>query len=1104
MAKKFLDETGVETLWGLADSKFVSKASTETISGSKTFTGSVVTSNNKFEIKANSNTDDSWIKLTNATDAGYYAFGIRRPYDSYGLQLKIHPASGSDSYYDIWHAGNDGSGSGLDADFLDGKHASSFASTSVATSSANGLMSSNDKKALDAISTTYATKSELENLTIGATKVFVDFAGEDLNTFLDDADTRITNLENGNFATKNELSQSIETLESDIASDYAKKSSITNMVTSDNNFSSGGLITTTVNGGKKIQSSGKSIVTSITGSANVPTDGAVKTYVDNKVSGLIDSAPGTLDTLNELAAALGDDPNFATTVATQIGNKADDSAVVHKTGAETISGVKTFSAQQKFTVANGTAPFTVSSTTKVSNLNADMVDGFSFTTSGYQYQKYATLSLKRDQLINSNDYIYVKMTCSNKYLSQQLRFKVVPGYDNVAGSTEVTTYSRQQNAFYLDSVYYNGNKFIGIYQPSANTDVYYLKFNKFLGNYTSQPNNGSITVYSQDSTLTLTLIESGHSEYATVSAYSYIAVPDNGIYTTYLWNSITPKTNNTYDLGSSSYKWKNIHGVTIYENGTSLASKYQPLDADLTSIAGLTGTSGLLKKTAANTWSLDTSTYLTAESDTLQTVTDRGATTNKSITTAGLTTNSTLYITGTTGHREGIRISPYSGLSSIWLNATGTQDYTTGQMWGITAYLPTYSTDTSKQNTFRFRGPSSSTSTSAIDQMWINTSGLVTSRGGFAKDGSNNNYILLAGGGTKLISDFASATPDYVKIDIASSQSTTSGTLTSAQLTALKNSPHKTVLNWAGFYCFAENLSGGSTWYYSATPTFGTASIDKKVISVNTTTGTWSYSNYKYEDKNTTYSAATSSALGLVKSSTTGTTANRDYNVQVNSDGTMKVNVPWTNTTYGIATTSTAGLVKPGMVNNNTITMNSTTSTSGRYYVVEMNSAGSMFVNVPWTNTTYSAATSSVLGLVKSSTTGTTANRDYNVQVNSDGTMKVNVPWTNTTYSFSNKAATLSWDTTSTIATVGGTDITVKLPANPNTDTKVTNTVNTTTKYYVTGTTSASTSTGTQVYDTGVYVGSTAGALHANTVNLDTNATMKYDSTNQCIRFIIN
>lgn len=38
---------------------------------------------------------------------------------------------------------------------------------------------------------------------------------------------------------------------------------------------------------------------------------------------LVDGAPETLDTLNELAAALGDDPNFATTITTQLGNKVD-------------------------------------------------------------------------------------------------------------------------------------------------------------------------------------------------------------------------------------------------------------------------------------------------------------------------------------------------------------------------------------------------------------------------------------------------------------------------------------------------------------------------------------------------------------------------------------------------------------------------------------------------------------------------------------------------------------------------------------------------------------------------------------------------------------
>jgi hypothetical protein len=42
-----------------------------------------------------------------------------------------------------------------------------------------------------------------------------------------------------------------------------------------------------------------------------------------------------------------------------------------------------------------------------------------------------------------------------------------------------------------------------------------------------------------------------------------------------------------------------------------LSATYQPLDADLTAIAAITATSGLIRKTAANTYELDTSTYLT-------------------------------------------------------------------------------------------------------------------------------------------------------------------------------------------------------------------------------------------------------------------------------------------------------------------------------------------------------------------------------------------------------------------------------------------------------------------------------------------------------------
>jgi hypothetical protein len=66
--------------------------------------------------------------------------------------------------------------------------------------------------------------------------------------------------------------------------------------------------------------------TAITSAYQSYTDSAVsglasETYVDNAVSNLVDSAPSALDTLNELASALGDDANFSTTVTNNIASK---------------------------------------------------------------------------------------------------------------------------------------------------------------------------------------------------------------------------------------------------------------------------------------------------------------------------------------------------------------------------------------------------------------------------------------------------------------------------------------------------------------------------------------------------------------------------------------------------------------------------------------------------------------------------------------------------------------------------------------------------------------------------------------------------------------
>jgi trimeric autotransporter adhesin len=61
-----------------------------------------------------------------------------------------------------------------------------------------------------------------------------------------------------------------------------------------------------------------------------------KIEVDSAISGLVDSAPLTLNTLNELAAALGDDANFATTVTNNIATKAPLNS---PTFTGTVSGV---------------------------------------------------------------------------------------------------------------------------------------------------------------------------------------------------------------------------------------------------------------------------------------------------------------------------------------------------------------------------------------------------------------------------------------------------------------------------------------------------------------------------------------------------------------------------------------------------------------------------------------------------------------------------------------------------------------------------------------------------------------------------------------------
>jgi hypothetical protein len=157
---------------------------------------------------------------------------------------------------------------------------------------------------------------------------------------------------------------------------------------------------------------------------------------------------------------------------------------------------------------------------------------------------------------------------------------------------------------------------------------------------------------------------------------------------------------------------------------------------------------------------------------------------------------------------------------------------------------------------------------------------------------------------------------------------------------------------------------------------------------------------------------ATTSALGGVMLGYTN--SGRNYKLELDSNGKAFVNVPWTNTTYSNATTEVSGLMSTsdkskldGITSSaDAVSFSRTLSSGTKIGTITINGANTdIYAPTAGTSPTYGQATSSTLGLVKIGYPE--SGRNYPVELNSSGQMYVNVPWTdnNTTYGLATTGA---------------------------------------------------------------------------------------------------
>lgn len=506
----------------------------------------------------------------------------------------------------------------------------------------------------------------------------------------------------------------------------------------------------------------------------------------------VDSNPGHLYYRSKRDVASQAWSNWVTILDNNNYSSTLDGRYVTLATNQTVSGIKTFSTQQKFTVATGTSPFTVSSTTVVSNLNADMLDGWHLN----YILKDGYVTSDTDGLSSYWRKVW-DITLNNQYNDVDINLLVHSAYNQQWG---IISFRLRQNG---TGTAKNISAYLAEVVGNIPTDRFRLYYNN---------SSGLCQLWCNPS-----------SQY---SVYNYRVLAKTwrtGTEATTLGTFYTGNTTTAQSLPSDSYV--SMTGITIVNTAAKVANT-------LTFSAG---------KFSSKTYNGSSAITVNVPTHTSHLTNDSGFWTgtrywaNIAVSTSSSTSTSPTFSTAYT---------------SNWFRSTGStgwysQTYGGGWYMSDSTWIRTFGSKSVYQNTGQIRtdgylvtnGGLTAGATSpnngtyklhVTGASW--SSGLIRAGGGFYHNSVNSNsYVLLAGGSYKGLGDFAKG----------NAGSATKGVyVTGGTVTAMT-------------YSLSSNLNSGTSGklaYYSSATTVAaySSSVGSSAQPIYLNAGSLSASSYSF------------------------------------------------------------------------------------------------------------------------------------------------------------------------------------------------------------------------------------------------------------------